>query len=84
MFNISSFLDKFSKNVADTEFHKKQVIEIIEKNTQLNISPKDIEIKDCVVYIKSSPAVKNKIFIFKNKILENIINSTSIKIVDIK
>lgn len=84
MFNISSFLQKFSKNVADAEFHKKQISEVIEKHTQINISTSDVEIKDYVIYIKSSPAVKNKIFIYKEKILEDIGLSTNIKIVNVR
>ncbi len=84
MFNISSFLGKFSKNIADTELQKKQIVEIIKKHTQLTLSPKDLEIKNYIIYTNSSPAVKNKLFIYKEKILEDISNLIGIKIVDIK
>jgi len=84
MFNIEKYLQKFSKNIADSEIHKKQISEIIEKNIQIKISPKDVEIKDYVAHIKSSPAVKNKIFIYKEKILKDFTKSLTIKIVDIK
>ena len=84
MFNISSFLEKFSKNIKSAETSKKQIIEIIEKNTQIKISSEELEIKDYVIYIKSSPAVKNKLFIYKSKILEDISTSISVRIVDIR
>ena len=84
MFNISSFLEKFSKNIQNTELHKEKILEIIEKQTQIKISPQDLEIKDYIIFIKSSPAIKNKIFIFKNKILEEISVSVPVKIIDIK
>ncbi len=84
MFNIEKYLQKFSKNVADIELYKKQISESIEKHTQINISTSDVEIKNYIVYVNSSPAVKNKLFIYKEKILEDITNSVSIKIVDIK
>ena len=78
MFNISSFLEKFSKNINSAELRKKQILEIIEKQTQINIPPEEIEIKDYVLYIKSSPAVKNKLFIYKSKILEDVSKSLTI------
>lgn len=84
MFNIEKYLEKFSKDVRNAELHKTKIIEIIEKHTQLLILPKNLEIKDYIIYIKDSPAVKNKIFINKGKILEEITTSVPIKVVDIK
>ena len=84
MFNISSFLDKFSKNIKSAELYNERIMETIEKYTQIKIPKNEIEIKDCVVFIKSSPAIKNKLFIYKNKILEEINSTVDVKIVDIK
>ncbi len=84
MFNIEKYLDKFSKSAKLAELHKGKIIEIIEKQTGLYILPKNIEIKDSIVYIKESPAVKNKLFIYKQTILEEISVSIPIKIVDLK
>jgi len=84
MFNISSFLQKFSKDLNSTELNRKQIIDIIKKHTQIELSLVDIEIKDYIMETKSSPAVKNKIFMYKEKILEEINRSVSQKIVDIR
>ena len=84
MFNIASFLEKLSKNIKADELSKKQILEIIEKHIQINILPAEIEIKDYVLYVKSSPAVKNKLFIYKTKILEEIAQSLTVKVVDIR
>ena len=84
MFNINDYLKKFSKDFKDAERHKLEILEIIEKNTQIKISSEELEIKDYVIYIKSSPAVKNKLFIYKSKILEDISTSISVRIVDIR
>ncbi len=84
MFNISNFLGKFSKEINDSESKKSQVSEIIKNITGVEIKTGDIEIKDYIVFIKSNPSVLNKIFINKNKILESILSSTSIKVADIK
>ena len=84
MFNISSFLEKFSKNVKSAELYKQQILEIIGKSIQISVTPNDLEIKDYTIYIKASPAIKNKLFIYKSKILEEIATNLPTRIVDIK
>lgn len=84
MFNISSFLNKFQKNVADAEDLKMQIINIIKNKTEINTSLENLEIKNNIIYIQASPAVKNKLFMFKEGILEDIQTISSIKIIDIR
>ena len=83
MFNISSFLNKLSKDINLAELNKKQILEIINKQTELNLPEKSVEIKNNVIYLKTFPAARNKIFIEKNKIIDQI-SKLSIKIVDIR
>jgi hypothetical protein len=82
MFNISSFLEKFSKNLKSTELQKEKITYVIKNISGMEISNDSIEIKNSILYIKSSPALKNKLFIYKSKILEGI-NSDKLKITDI-
>jgi len=84
MFNISSLLEKFSKNLINKEYDKKQLLIIINTETGILIEPENLEFKNDIIYIKSSPGVKNKIFILKNKIIEEIKLKTALQIVDIK
>ena len=84
MFNISSFLEKFSKNIKSNEVYKQQIIEIIKTNTQISIPEEEIEIKDYIIYTKSSPAIKNKLFISKEKIMSDLNSVLPIKIIDIR
>ena len=84
MFNIEKFLDKFSKNIKSTEINKRVIIETIKKYISLDIPLDHIEIIDYIIHIKSSPAVLNKIFIYKQKIIEEINSKISLKIIDIK
>lgn len=72
MFNISLFLKKISNVVLAEEGTNEKIIEIIEKHTQIKISPKNLEIKNGIAFLSVSPAVKNKIFINKNSILSDI------------
>lgn len=84
MFNISSFLAKFSNKVNALELNSQDILDTVEKITQIKLNLTDIEIKNYIVYIKAGGAVKNKIFIFKNKILEDVNKSIPVKIVDIR
>ena len=84
MFNISLFLEKFSKNIQSGQSNKIKIIEIIKKHTQVELSIKSLEIKNTTVYITASPSVKNKLFIYKNKILEEVTKSVSIKITNMR
>ena len=84
MFNIEKYLEKFSKNLNSAESEKKQIIDIVKKHTNLIFTLDLVEIKDCVLYIKTSPALKNKIFIHKKAILDDITSLVSTKIIEIK
>ena len=84
MFNIEKYLEKFSKDVRNAELHKNKILEIIQNQTQLHILPKNLEIKEGVLLVQESPAVKNKLFIYKEAILKDISIETPLKIIDIR
>ncbi len=85
MFNISSFLGKFSKDVVSLEQTKINILEIILKQTQITLTLDQIEIKNCILHIAASPGVKNKVFMFKSRILDDIVKQiNSEKIIDIR
>jgi hypothetical protein len=84
MFNISSFLEKFSKNITTSEDQIQSIVQIIKTYTQLDIPSNNIEIKDSIVRVTVSPALKNKIFIHKKAILDDVASLLGIKIADIR
>lgn len=84
MFNIASFLEKISKNLKSVDLNKDEILNVIKSKTNLDLNKEDLEYKEGILYIKSSPAVKNKIFIFKKNILDEIKSKISINIVDIR
>ncbi len=85
MFNIQGFLDRFYKNINSAENDKKQILEILEKHTGIKFFLTDVEIKNYVIYIKSTPASLNKVFIHKRNILESVsVFLPNQKIIDIK
>ncbi len=84
MFNIGNFLNKFSKKIQTLELDIENVLRVIEDKTGLKISLNNIEIKNNTVYIQASPAIKNKIFIFKQGIIDEINKNLQVKIIDIR
>ena len=82
MFNIEKYLEKFSKSLRSADVDKKKIIEIVKNQTGLDFFVGDIETKNGVIFLKSSPAVKNKIFIYKQKILDDL--NKILKITDIR
>jgi hypothetical protein len=85
MNSVGDFFGKF-KNLAIVEFRKRDVIiEAIKQTTNQTVDFKDISIKDGVISIKSSSALKSEIFLKKNKILSLIKEKLpDLKVTDIK
>ena len=79
MFNISSFLDKFSKNINSEETNIKKICEVILNETSIVCNPKSIKFQNGVLYLDLSPIQKNKIFINKEAILQSIASFMNIK-----
>ena len=82
MLNISKYLEKFRKNLASGQDLNNNIILIINKYTGISINPNDFDMKNNIIYIKTTPSYKNKIFIFKEDILKEL-NQLS-KIIDIR
>jgi hemoglobin-like flavoprotein len=84
MLNISKYLEKIKQNINSGEILNNTIIEIIQKHTGVHLKPDDFELKNNLILLKTSPGVKNKIFISKNNITKGIENSSSLKNVDIR
>ncbi len=83
MFNISSFLEKFSKNILSQEANTKEICDIISSKTGIVCDQNKIKIQNGVLYLNISPGAKNKIFMNKNAILDEMARTTP-KIIDIR
>lgn len=83
MFNINKYLDKFNKNINSTNLFKEKVVKTIKDITNIDIDIKKIEYKNGLVYLNLTPAKKNKIFIQKDRIINEISKSTENKIIDL-
>lgn len=83
MFNISSFLEKISKNLSSQELDVQKICDVIFDKTNVTCKPESIRIQNNILFLDVSPGVKNKIFMNKQAILEVLSNSTP-KIIDIR
>jgi hypothetical protein len=70
--NLEGYLDKFKKIFSTVNFQRDAVVSIIEKHTNIKLLPKEFDIKDFVVTLKTSPGIKNEIFMHRNQILEEL------------
>ncbi len=72
MFNISTYLDKILKKIDSGEHTIHNVAGVIEKYTHITIPHGEIQIRNNIAYISSSVHVKNKIFLYKEKIIQEL------------
>ena len=83
MQEISKFFDKF-RNVALKEINKRDTItSIIADTLKIKIDPKFIDIKNSVITVKGSQALKSEIYLKKKQIIDLLMKKGH-KIVDIK
>jgi len=84
MLNISKYLEKFKKSLESGENLNNTIIEIIKKYTDIELKLSDFELKSNLVALKTSPGVKNKIFMFKSEISKEIQEKTALKNIEIR
>lgn len=72
MQNINSFLEKFKKLLRYNKEIKETIKGVIKEKIGVELDDKDIKIQNKVLYIKTTPYVKNEIFIKKDIILEKL------------
>lgn len=69
MFNINKFLSRFTKITPPDSEVRRCTVDIIKKEIGVSIQEKDVSVQNTVVYIKTSPAIKSRVFIKKQNII---------------
>ncbi len=69
MNNLGGLLEKFKNLIGSSKFQKDAVVSVIRDTVKINLEEKDFDIKNSTIQLKVSPAVKNEIFMRKQKIL---------------
>lgn len=70
--HISSFLGKVKQLLFKNEEYYEIISQVINRHIFLVVDPKLIKIRGGIIYIQSSPLVKNEIMIHKRGILSDI------------
>ena len=70
--HISNFLGKVKQLLFKNEEYYEIISQVINRHIFLVVDPKLIKIRGSIIYIQSSPLVKNEIMIHKRGILSDI------------
>jgi hypothetical protein len=84
MFNISSYLEKFKNFGQGEKLLKEVIINSVREVVGVEILAKDINLKNGEVTFKVSPAIKNTIYIKKDKVLTKIKENNSTIVNDLR
>lgn len=69
--NISGYLDKFFKITPPKKYYQNKVAEVINSVLNTDLKDEEVECRAGMVFVKiKNGALKNEIFLNKNKILE--------------
>lgn len=72
MFNISKFFEKFVRLQKNNQLTREIIISTIKDIAGAQIKEADLDLKEESVYIKSSPILRNQVFMWKEKIEEKL------------
>jgi hypothetical protein len=81
--SIKEFLEVYRTRLLKEDDKRLEVTEIIKKITGVTVPLSDMKIARGVVVIKTNPIVKNEIFLYKEKILEELKSKNRNDIFDI-
>lgn len=74
MIEIKDLLIKFDKILLSEEIKKSSIIKIFKDVIGIDIDPKDVKIKNNIIYLNIKPIYKNEIFIKKELIFSKLNN----------
>ena len=80
MLDLESLLGRFRKSIGRNVLAKESVISAIDSVAGINLSPEEINIKEFVLEISSSPIKKNEIRLHEQEILARVRALTGQKI----
>jgi hypothetical protein len=72
MFNISNFLQKFLNLEKDNNAKLSIILDVIKKETNIELSKEMLEIKGDNLKIKCNPVFRNEIFMHKSQIEDSL------------
>lgn len=68
MIDLTKLLERFTKSLSDDSHTKSVVIDVIENYTRVRVQPENINLKDGVLEISTTPIIKSEISLKENMI----------------
>lgn len=78
MFNIGNYLQKFSSLIIDSKALKRSILSVIYDVIGVELKEKDIDLQKSILYIKTTPLIKNEIYLKKDLILKQLKEKSSL------
>jgi len=72
MIEIKDLLFRFKNLLLSEEIKKDSIINVLHQIVGLQIKPRDIKIKNNVIYLNIKPIYKNEVFLNKNEIFSKL------------
>ena len=80
---IENFLEAYRKRLFKAEDARQAIIQLIKKVSGVELAEKEIEIKKGTIVLHANTVIKNQIFLYKEKILDEFKKSGVADIYDI-
>lgn len=84
MFNISNYLSKFKHILTSEQIQKGVVVSVIKEVCGIELNKDSVSVKNGVVSVSGSQALKSALFIQKENILRRLKDVSDGRIVDIR
>lgn len=83
MFNLGNYLNIYKNKLYSQQEIKNHILQVL-KSYNLNLTTNDLVLKDNILFIKAKPIIKSEIIFKKEKIMSDINNVLSGKIIDLR
>ena len=70
---IKPLLDRFKNITPPNDFIRGVTSDVIKKKTGILIKKENIYVRDNMLYIQAKPLIKNEIFLYREKIIEELV-----------
>ena len=70
--HLTDFFKRFKKITPPDEVVRKKVVEIIKEMFGVDISIKDVSVKNSIIFINTKPTIKSELFMRKDQFISQV------------
>lgn len=82
--DINKLLDVYRKRLLGAEDDRRKIIEIIARVSGITLNEKELTVRDYVLTVHAGAPIKNELFLYKTRIIEEFSKTLTKKIIDIR